>query len=143
MKQKQVLTLLAAAAMVALIAGCKIEADPEAQQKIQENAQKTWESTKQSLDKTGKQIKQSTAQASETFRIKSALGTSDRVDTSNLSVETMGQTIYLKGSVPTQEQKDIAETMAKAIANKGYTVEDDLKVGAKPETRISDDQPVM
>ena len=63
----------------------------------------------------------------------------------NYTVETIDKTIYLKGSVPTQEMKDAALNMAKTIANKGYTVSEDLKVEAKPstpETRISDEQHV-
>ena len=125
--------------------GCKVEPDPAAQQKLQQGAEQAWQTTKEKSAEIGKNISKMSEQAKETSRIKYALSTSDKIDTSHLSVETIDKTIYLKGSVPTQEMKDAALNMAKTIANKGYTVSEDLKVEAKPstpETRISDEQPV-
>ena len=128
-----------------LLIGCKVEPDPAAQQKLQQGAEQAWQTTKEKSAEIGKNISKMSEQAKETSRIKYALSTSDKIDTSHLSVETIDKTIYLKGSVPTQEMKDTAVNMAKTIANKGYTVSEDLKVEAKPstpETRISDDQAV-
>src|SRR2546421_5766849 len=128
-----------------ILMGCKVEPDPEAQQKLQQGAEQAWQTTKDKSAEIGKNISKMSEQAKETSRIKYALSTSDKIDTSHLSVETIDKTIYLKGSVPTQEMKDTALNMAKTIANKGYTVSEDLKVEAKPstpETRISDEQPV-
>ena len=128
-----------------LLIGCKVEPDPAAQQKLQQGAEQAWQTTKEKSAEIGKNISKMSEQAKETSRIKYALSTSDKIDTSHLSVETIDKTIYLKGSVPTQEMKDTAVNMAKTIANKGYSVSEDLKVEAKPstpETRISDEQPV-
>src|SRR3989440_10675074 len=128
-----------------VLIGCKVEPDPAAQQKLQQGAEQAWQTTKEKSAEIGKNISKMSEQAKETSRIKYALSTSDKIDTSHLSVETIDKTIYLKGSVPTQEMKDTALNMAKTIANKGYTVSEDLKVEAKPTTserRISDDQPV-
>lgn len=146
MKIKAALLIASACA----IAGCKVDTSPEAQQQLQQNAENAWKTTKEKSAELSESISKSTAQAKETSRIKLALSTSDRVDTSHLTVETIDHTIYLKGSVPTQEDKDTAVNMAKAIANKGYTVSEDLKVDANTtsasksnmNTRISDDQPV-
>jgi len=136
------------AAVTAVLMGCKVESDPEAQQKLQQGAEQAWQTTKEKSAEIGKNISTMSQQAKETSRIKYALSTSDKIDSSHLSVETVDKTIYLKGSVPTQEMKDAALNMAKAIANNGYSVSDDIKVEAnpskpsKPETRVSDDQPV-
>src|SRR5438270_10549490 len=112
-----------------LLMGCKVEPDPAAQQKLQQGAEQAWQTTKEKSAEIGKNISKASEQAKETSRIKYALSTSDKIDSSHLSVETIDKTVYLKGSVPTQEMKDAAISMAKAIANKGYAITEDIKVG--------------
>jgi hyperosmotically inducible protein len=126
-----------------VLSGCKVEPDPQAAEQIQTGAAKAWKSTSEAAQNAGESISKSSAQAGQTGRIKVALSTSKDVDTAHLSVETIDKTIYLKGSVPTEEMKRKADAMAKAIADKGYTVQDDLKVDAKKpmkDSRITDDE---
>ena len=70
-----------------------------------------------------------TAGATNTVDVKSALIADGRVDASNINVdtETNTKTVVLKGSVPTAQQKTIAEQIARDKA-KGYTIQNQLTV---------------
>ena len=118
------------ATVVISLVGCKVESDPQAQDQIKAGAQNAWKKTTEVAADAGATIKKSSAQAGETARIKIALFNRGDVDTSNLSVETIGKTVYLKGTVPSQKEHDKALQIIKATADTGYTVEDDLKVTA-------------
>jgi osmotically-inducible protein OsmY len=73
-----------------------------------------------------------TAGATNTADVKSALIADGRVDASNINVDTQTttKTVVLKGSVPTAQQKTIAEQIARDKA-KGYTIQNNLAVVAK------------
>jgi osmotically-inducible protein OsmY len=73
-----------------------------------------------------------TGAAMETVDVKSALIADGRVDASNINVDTSAstKTVVLKGSVPTAEQKAMAETIARQQA-KGYTITNQLTVVPK------------
>ncbi|HKE86987.1 MAG TPA: BON domain-containing protein [Vicinamibacterales bacterium] len=64
-----------------------------------------------------------------TADVKSALIADGRVDASNINVDTVAstKTVVLKGTVPTAQQKTIAEQIARDKA-KGYTVQNQLTV---------------
>lgn len=68
----------------------------------------------------------------ETVDVKSALIADGRVDASNINVDTVAdtKTVVLKGSVPTAEQKNTAEQVARQNA-KGYTINNQLTVVPK------------
>ncbi len=68
----------------------------------------------------------------ETMDVKSALIGDGRVDASNINVDTVAstKTVVLKGSVPTAEQKTLAETIARQNA-KGYAITNELTVVPK------------
>jgi osmotically-inducible protein OsmY len=70
-----------------------------------------------------------TAAATNTVDVKSALIADGRVDASNINVDTSSstKTVVLKGSVPTAQQKTIAEQIARDKA-KGYTITNNLTV---------------
>ena len=72
-----------------------------------------------------------TAAATNTVDVKSALIADGRVDASNINVDTSSstKTVVLKGSVPSAEQKTIAEQIARDKA-KGYTITNQLTVKA-------------
>lgn len=69
--------------------------------------------------------------AAETVDVKSALIADKRVDTSDVNVDTNTETntVVLKGSVPTAEQRTIAEQIAREQA-KGYRIVNQLTVKA-------------
>ena len=77
-------------------------------------------------------VVEKTAAATQTVDVKSALIADGRVDASNINVDTSAsaKTVLLKGSVPTAEQKTVAEQIARDKAE-GYTIQNQLVVAAK------------
>jgi osmotically-inducible protein OsmY len=73
-----------------------------------------------------------TAAGVETVDVKSALIADGRVDATNINVDTSAstKTVVLKGSVPTAEQKSVAEAIARDQA-KGYKINNTLTVAPK------------
>jgi len=73
-----------------------------------------------------------TAAGVETFDVKAALIADGRVDASNINVDTSAstKTVVLKGSVPTAEQRTVAEAIAREQA-KGYTINNSLTIAPK------------
>ena len=78
-------------------------------------------------------VAEKVAGAADTVDVKSALIADKRVDTSNLNVDTNtdANTVVLKGTVPTAEQKRIAEQIASEQA-KGYRIVNQLVVAPAP-----------
>ena len=74
-------------------------------------------------------IAEKTAAGVETMDVKAALIADGRVDAGNINVDTIAssKTVVLKGSVPTAEQRTMAETIARDQA-KGYTITNQLTV---------------
>lgn len=75
---------------------------------------------------------ENTAGGIETMDVKAALIADGRVDAGNINVDTSAstKTVVLKGSVPTAEQRTMAEAIARDQA-KGYTIDNRLTVGSK------------
>lgn len=73
-----------------------------------------------------------TAAGVETMDVKAALIADGRVDAGNINVDTIAstKTVVLKGSVPTAEQRTMAEAIARDQA-KGYTITNNLSVAPK------------
>jgi osmotically-inducible protein OsmY len=74
------------------------------------------------------------AAGAETVDVKSALVADGRIDATNVNVDTMAdtKTVVLKGTVPTAEQKAMAEKIAMDQA-KGYKVTNQLTVAPKKQ----------
>lgn len=72
---------------------------------------------------------EATAAGVETMDVKAALISDGRVDATNVNVDTSAstKTVVLKGSVPTTEQRSIAESIARDQA-KGYAIANNLTV---------------
>lgn len=72
---------------------------------------------------------EATAAGVKTMDVKAALIADGRVDAVNVNVDTSAstKTVVLKGSVPTAEQRSMAETIAREQA-KGYAVTNNLTV---------------
>jgi osmotically-inducible protein OsmY len=80
--------------------------------------------TEKAVEKTGAGV--------ETLDVKAALIADGRVDASNINVDTIAstKTVVLKGSVPTAEQRVLAEAIAREQA-KGYAINNSLTVAPK------------
>jgi osmotically-inducible protein OsmY len=91
------------------------------------------------------QLKQATAEAKKgltdgaiTFRVKSALMASSKLDTSSLNVDTKDRVSHLRGAVPTADQKALAERIAKDTVGPDVRVVNELAVSpANPHTKTA------
>lgn len=110
--------------------GCsKDEGDATAKQASQ-GASQAWDKTKEVAGQIGKSVSKTAAQVAETTKIKGPIDASKDVDSSQVSVETIGKTVLLAGSVPTAAEKAKVEQMVHANMDKEYTLDDHLKVAA-------------
>lgn len=85
--------------------------------------------TVQGVKQDAEKVTEKTVAAAQTVDVKSALIADGRVDASNINVDTSStsKTVVLKGSVPTEQQKDTAEAIAREKAS-GYTITNQLVV---------------
>ncbi len=118
----KVLTI-AGAALLAFTAACGNTADG-----AKEDAENAADKTAEAAAATGSAM----SGAMETGQVKTALTTDTRVDASDINVDTNEgtKTVTLKGTVPADSQKTIAEQIAKDKAV-GYTIVNELTVKPK------------
>jgi osmotically-inducible protein OsmY len=85
--------------------------------------------TMQGVKQDTASVAEKVAGAADTAGVKSALIADERIDTSNINVDTNTDTntVVLKGSVPTAQQKQLAEQIARDKA-KGYRIVNQLAV---------------
>jgi osmotically-inducible protein OsmY len=88
--------------------------------------------TMQGVQRDSERAAENTAAGVETMDVKAALIADGRVDAGNINVDTIAssKTVVLKGTVPTAEQRTVAETIAREQA-KGYTITNQLTVAPK------------
>lgn len=88
--------------------------------------------TMRGIETDAEKAAEKTAAGVETVDVKAALIADGRVDAANINVDTIAstKTVVLKGSVPTAEQRTVAETIARDQA-KGYTITNNLSVAPK------------
>ena len=88
--------------------------------------------TMRGMETDAEKAAEKTAAGVETMDVKAALIADGRVDAGNINVDTIAstKTVVLKGSVPTAEQRTMAEAIAREQA-KGYTVTNNLTVAPK------------
>jgi len=102
------------------------------------DAAKTGQAVEKGAEAAGEAVKntaENTAKLADngqtTLAVKNAILTSKGLESSNLNVDTKDKQIILRGSVPTEDQKKQAETIAKGIAGKEYTVTNQLTIAPK------------
>lgn len=88
--------------------------------------------TMQGVKRDSERAAEKTSAGLETMDIKTALINDGRVDASAINVDTIAstKTVVLKGSVPTAEQRTMAEQIARAQA-KDYRINNQLTVAPK------------
>jgi osmotically-inducible protein OsmY len=109
---------LAGAALA--LAGCN------QQQKVEANS---------ASQKAKNQIEQATATAKHdltdgtiTLKVKSAMNSSDKLNTSAVNVDTKDKVVHLRGAVPSADQKALAERIAKDTVGQDVKVVNELAV---------------
>lgn len=129
MTRAMTMTSWIGAALIAVVAGGCSDA---AQRDAKEAARDTGNAVERAADRTaeaGRDAGHAIGAAMETADVKLALTTDSRVDASDINVDTdhNTKTVTLKGHVPTAQQKEVAEEIAKAKAPE-YKVHNELMV---------------
>lgn len=75
-----------------------------------------------------KDAAQNVADSTMTPKVKQALLSASGLETKDINVETANNTITLKGSVPSADQKKQAGTVAEGVAGKEFKVDNQLSV---------------
>lgn len=150
-------TLLSIGVLAALmLAGCSQEAKQDmsaAGEAASTAASKTGEAVATDTKKAGEAVKdagtavvettkdaaENVADAGMSPKVKAALQASSGLETKDIDVDTADNTIHLKGSVPSEDQKKQAQKVAEGVAGKEYKVSNELTVsgatGATDETK--------
>lgn len=137
-------TLLASGILIAGLAGCT----PEGRQQYDsagdsagQTAERTGDAIQTDADRTGDAVRRETSdtgqaadQAQTSTSVKSALLLATDIGATDINVDTVGNTVYLRGRVATQEQKDRAEKLAKDTVDSSYTIQNELTVGSERQT---------
>jgi osmotically-inducible protein OsmY len=126
------LFLLIVAAVIGAVVfmGCAKDQAGDAQKQVTEGASKAWDKTKDAASSVGKTISKTADQMEETAKIKGPIDATKDIDSSKMSVTTIDKTVYLAGFVPTADQKSRVEQMVHVNIDKGFKLEDNLKVVA-------------
>lgn len=126
-------SFLLALALCTALSGCNAQTQQQVEDTTRSVASDVKENAGQAVDAT----KAAAAEAEITTSVKSALMASDKVDTAALNVDTEGQTVYLRGAVKTDDEKALAEEIAKNTVAQGVTVTNELAVSPEPGASVS------
>ena len=117
------------------LAGCQ-----DTNNNNQPDAPATAPQIEKGIDKAGQAISEAadsavetTAQATTTGKVKSAIMANKTIDSTKIDVDTKDKVVYLRGTVANAAQSKLAASIAAKTAS-GYTIKNELKVtgGASP-----------
>jgi hyperosmotically inducible periplasmic protein len=86
------------------------------------------ENAGEAVVETTKDAAENAADAAMSPKVKTALQASSGLETKDIDVDTANNTIHLKGSVPSEDQKKQAQKVAEGVAGKEYKVSNELTV---------------
>ncbi|MBS2040426.1 BON domain-containing protein [bacterium] len=112
-----------------LAAGCSQSERNNMANQTNQGLREASQTVKQDLHKAGRAVDEGLSST----RIKSALMASRKLDASHINVDTEKKTVYLRGSVKTQEQKKIARDLTNTMIEPGQKLVDELKIAANPD----------
>ncbi len=101
-------------------------------QKAGEAVEKTAEAGVEAVKDTAENVADSTM----TPKVKQAILAASGLEAKDINVETANNTVTLKGSVPTEDQKKQAGTIAEGVAGKEFKVDNQLTVSGAPGTKM-------
>jgi hyperosmotically inducible periplasmic protein len=125
----KLLSLWLCALAIAGLTGCSQRQKVEASNQ----AQRAGDEIKQAASKAQKDV----SDGSITFKVKTAMTASDKLDTSEIDVDTKDKVVHLKGTVPTADQKARAERIAQDVVGEDVSVMSHITVRtAAPPKRV-------
>lgn len=140
MKRFNILALAAVMSMI-FAAGCTEQSRQQydqAGENIGQAAQRTGDAVETDAKVAGEHIENTAENAARaadnaetTFKVKNAIVAAENLDSSDINVDTVENKVVLKGSVPSQAEKDRAEQIAKGVVGQEHTVDNQLTVRGK------------
>ena len=115
-------------------AGTAVSKTGEAAATDAKKAGETVEKAGEAVVETTKDAAENVADASMTPKVKQALLSASDLETKDINVETANNTITLKGSVPSADQKSQAQKIAEGVAGKEFKVNNQLTVSGATGT---------
>lgn len=106
-----------------LLMGCSQADQEKTQQKLENGAKQAEQGLKTGAAELGKAAEHGI----DVTKVKSVLMASSKLDSSKLNVDKEGNTFVLRGSVPNEEQKKLAEELTRGVMGKDDNVRNDLK----------------
>ena len=119
-------TFAIAALALVILSGCNQRQKVEAS----DSARRAGEQAKSAASNAQKSL----SDASVTFKIKTAMSASDKLNTSGINIDTKDRVVYLRGTAADAQQKALAERIARDTAGDDIRVISELGVraGAHP-----------
>lgn len=114
------LTLAALAGAALALAGCS------QQQKVE--AGNAAQKAQTQIEQAANEAKHDLTDGGITVRVKGAMTTSDKLDTSAINVDTKDKIVHIRGAVPDANQKALAERIAKDTVGHDVKVVNELAV---------------
>ena len=121
--------LIIALTTAILAVGCSPAERNDMANKADQGMQQAKQTAKTGMKKAG----QAVGEGVSTTRIKSALLASKKLDASHIDVDTDKKSVYLRGSVKSEEQKKIANDLANNMMEPDQKLVNELKISASPE----------
>ena len=126
MMKTQLMILLTSAV---LAVGCSQAERNDMANKADQGMREAGQTAKQEAKKAG----QAMEEGMSSTRIKSALLASQKLDASNINVDTAQKTVFLRGSVKSEEQKKIANDLTNTMIEPDQKLVNELKIAANPD----------
>lgn len=126
MMKNQLMIVLAAAT---LAMGCSQAERNDMATKADQGMQQAGQTAKKEMKKAG----QAMDEGMSTTRIKSALLASKKLDASHINVDTAQNTVFLRGSVKTEDQKKLANDLTNTMIEPDQKLVNELKIAANPD----------
>lgn len=127
--------LLAGFIVSAILAmGCAQGEQQALKRSAEEGVERAGTVVSESVDQAGTAL----ARGVSTTKVKSTLLASPKLDASKINVDTKGSTVYLRGSVSSQQQRKLAVQLAQAMLEKDQALVDELEVGVVVEATPQD-----
>lgn len=131
---------LAALALLAVLTGCTEKTQQEVSDtattvagEVRDSAESAAESVGEAAESAGEAIQETGVAAGVAAEVKTALMVSEQVETSQLNVDVEGETVFLRGTVPAEEQVALAEQIAADTVAEGTTVTNELTVATEDD----------
>ena len=116
-----------------MLSGCDQKQQAELEKHVDNVATSVQRTTTATLEKTLEETAQAAKTGGATWRVKTALSVSSRLEGAHIDVELQGQKIILRGDVQNAQQKTIAHSIAQNTILPKFKIVNRLVVDSNPK----------